>query len=195
MVFDFVMEERIIEEELSLCREDSRVAVYPGTFDPFTNGHLDVIKRALRMFDKVVVSVGKNPAKNPLFSFDERVEMIRAATKSIDLAHGNKVDESRVEVAAFEGLLVKFAREQGACAILRGLRAVSDFEYELQRALMNRKLDREIETVFLMTGFKYIYISSTIVKEAAEFGGNLDGLVPEAVKEKLKEKFNSLKKG
>jgi pantetheine-phosphate adenylyltransferase len=166
--------------------KDIKIAVYPGTFDPFTNGHLDVVRRGLRMFDKIVIAVGKNPAKTPLFTFEERVEMIsESVCESLDS------DDTiiRVEVAAFEGLLVDFDRHHGACAILRGLRAVSDFEYELQRALMNRKLDRTIETVFLMTGFRWIYISSTIVKEAAQFGGDLDGLVPAPVRKKLVEKF------
>ncbi len=156
-----------------------RIAVYPGTFDPVTNGHLDLIKRGLRLFDKVIVAVGKNPSKMPLFTLEERLEMIKE-TACID---------HRVEVAKFDGLLVDFARSKGAGAILRGLRAVSDFEYELQRALMNRKLDRGIETVFLMTGFRWIYISSTIVKEAAQFGGSLEGLVPPVVEQRMREKY------
>ncbi len=163
----------------------NKIAVYPGTFDPITNGHLDVIKRGLRMFDRVIVAVGINPGKEPLFSFDERIDMIK------EVLNGTQ----RVEVAGFEGLLVDFAREVGACAILRGLRAVSDFEYELQRALMNRKLDRCIETVFLMTGFRWIYISSTIVKEAARFGGSLDGLVPPLVEERIRRKYQHLHSG
>lgn len=170
-------------------RKEKNIAVYPGTFDPFTNGHLDLIRRGLRMFDKVIIAVGKNPSKSPLFTFDERVEMISEAVS--DLV-GDDV-YPRVEVSAFEGLLVEFAKQKGACAILRGLRAVSDFEYELQRALMNRKLDRDIETVFLMTGFRWIYISSTIVKEAAQFGGDLKGLVPDTVGKRMREKFRELK--
>ncbi len=157
-----------------------RIVVYPGTFDPVTNGHIDLIKRALRLFDKVVVAVGRNPAKAPLFSIKERLQMVRDSL--IDF-------NDRVEVEAFDSLLVDFVRKKGAMAILRGLRAVSDFEFELQRAIMNRKLDRSIETIFLMTGFRWIYISSTIVKEAAQFGGNLDGLVPPHVEEALKKKF------
>jgi pantetheine-phosphate adenylyltransferase len=164
---------------------EMKTAVYPGTFDPFTNGHLDLISRGLGMFDKVIIAVGRNPSKTPLFTFDERVEMISEAVGELV---GDQ-DYPRVEVSAFEGLLVDFARRHGACAILRGLRAVSDFEYELQRALMNRKLDRGIETVFLMTGFRWIYISSTIVKEAAQFGGDLEGLVPEPVRQRMVEKF------
>ncbi len=156
-----------------------RIAVYPGTFDPVTYGHIDLIKRALRLFDKVIVAVGQNPAKAPLFTSAERVDMIK---KSLDFT-------SDVEVESFDCLLVDFARKKGAGAILRGLRAVSDFEFELQRAIMNRKLDRGIETVFLMTGFRWIYISSTIVKEAAQFGGSLEGLVPPHVEEALSKKF------
>ncbi len=156
-----------------------RIIVYPGTFDPVTYGHIDLIKRALRIFDKVIVAVGQNPAKAPLFTTDERIDMI---IRSLE-------PSQNVEVESFDCLLVDFARKKGACAILRGLRAVSDFEFELQRAIMNRKLDRGIETVFLMTGFRWIYISSTIVKEAAQFGGSLDGLVPPHVEEAMKEKF------
>ncbi len=162
----------------------NRVIVYPGTFDPVTYGHLDLIKRALRIFDKVIVAVGRNPAKAPLFSIEERVDMIQRSLNS----------SYNVEVEAFDCLLVDFAREKGACAILRGLRAVSDFEFELQRAIMNRKLDRSIETVFLMTGFRWIYISSTIVKEAAQFGGSLDGLVPPHVEKAMRKKFGFDKK-
>ncbi len=161
-----------------------RIAVYPGTFDPVTYGHIDLIKRALRLFDKVIVAVGQNPAKAPLFTSEERVEMIK---RSLDFTNN-------VEVESFDCLLVDFAKKKGANAILRGLRAVSDFEFELQRAIMNRKLDRSIETVFLMTGFRWIYISSTIVKEAAQFGGSLDGLVPPHVEVAMREKFNLLKK-
>ena len=156
-----------------------RTVVYPGTFDPITNGHIDLIERALRLFDKVVIGIGTNPVKAPLFSLKERVEMIRS-TVGMD---------GHVEAESFDGLLVDFAARHRACAILRGLRAVSDFDYELQRALMNRKLARDIETVFLMTGFRWIYISSTIVKEAARFGGSLEGLVPPLVEDRLREKF------
>ncbi len=158
-----------------------RIAVYPGTFDPVTNGHLDLIGRGLRLFDKIVVAIGTNPNKAPLFTLEERIEMI------LDVIGEN----DKVKVCGFDGLLVDFAKSCGACAILRGLRAVSDFDYELQRALMNRKLARDIETVFLMTGFRWIYISSTIVKEAAQFGGSLDGLVPPLVEKRLKEKLYS----
>lgn len=160
----------------------SNIIVYPGTFDPVTYGHLDLINRALRIFEKVIVAVGQNPAKAPLFSTEERLQMIRDAIPS----------EKPVELESFDCLLVDFARSHGASAILRGLRAVSDFEFELQRAIMNRKLDRTIETVFLMTGFRWIYISSTIVKEAAQFGGNLDGLVPPHVEDAMRDRFRQL---
>ena len=153
--------------------------VYPGTFDPVTNGHLDLVKRALKLFDEVVVAIGENPLKRPIFTLEERLELLEETAGK----------DPRVRIMSFDGLVVDFAREIGASAILRGLRAVSDFDSELQRALMNRKLDREIETVFLMTGFRWIYISSTIVKEAARFGGSLQGLVPEIVEQRLKEKF------
>lgn len=156
-----------------------RIIVYPGTFDPVTNGHLDLVRRALRLFDQVVVAVGENPLKQPLFTMEERLELLTLTAGT----------DPRVKIMSFHGLVVDFAREIGANAILRGLRAVSDFDAELQRALMNRKLDRAIETVFLMTGFRWIFISSTIVKEAARFGGSLQGLVPEVVEKRLKEKF------
>ncbi len=159
--------------------------VYPGTFDPITNGHVDLIKRALKLFDRVIVAVGVHPGKKPLFNCDERVEMIRMTVGQLP----------NVEVEKFHGLLVNFAKERGAKTILRGLRAVSDFEYELQRAIMNRKLDRDVETVFLMTGFRYIFVSSTIVKEAAQFGGSLDGLVPPLVEERIRQKFRERIKG
>jgi len=156
-----------------------RIAVYPGTFDPVTNGHLDLVDRALKLFDKVVIAIGINPVKESLFTLEERLEMVRETIGT----------NGRVKITSFDGLLVDLAARYGACAILRGLRAVSDFDYELQRALMNRKLSRDIETVFLMTGFRWIYISSTIVKEAARFGGSLDGLVPPSVEERLRKAF------
>nr|HDN01005.1 pantetheine-phosphate adenylyltransferase [Deltaproteobacteria bacterium] len=157
----------------------SRTAVYPGTFDPVTNGHLDIVDRALKMFDQVVIAIGTNPVKESLFTIEERLEMVRE-TAGIN---------GRVQITSFDGLLVDLAARYGACAILRGLRAVSDFDYELQRALMNRKLSPDIETVFLMTGFRWIYISSTIVKEAARFGGSLEGLVPPFVEDRLRKAF------
>lgn len=153
------------------------IAVYSGTFDPVTMGHLDIINRALHIFDKVIVAVGENIAKRPLFSLEERLEMIRDCFPD---------DEKRVEVEGVHGLLVDFAYTRGARAIVRGLRAVSDFDYEFQLALMNRRIEREVETVFLMTGFRYIYISSTIIKDAARHGADVSGLVPDHVCEKLR---------
>jgi pantetheine-phosphate adenylyltransferase len=144
-----------------------KIGVYPGTFDPITNGHVDIITRSLRLFDKVYVAVALNPQKHPVFDLDERVDMVRAATK--DLPH--------VEVEPFHGLLVEFVRQRGANAIIRGLRAVSDFEFELQVALMNRNLDPSAETVFLMPSQEYIYLTSTIIKEVARHGGNLKDLL------------------
>lgn len=144
-----------------------RIGVYPGTFDPITNGHVDLIARSLCLFDKVHVAVALNPRKRPLFELDERVEMARVSTK--DLPH--------VEIEPFHGLLVNFVRERGAHAIIRGLRAVSDFEFEFQMALMNRKLDRHIETVFLLPSQEFIYLTSTIIKEVAGLGGDLTGLL------------------
>ncbi len=163
---------------------EPKIAVYPGTFDPITYGHLDLIKRALRLFDRLIVAIGENPAKKPLFTMKERKEMVVESLK--ELKEG---DNNRVIVESFSGLLVEFAEAHGACAIVRGLRAVSDFEYEFQMALMNRKLNRRIDTVFLMPGFRWIYISSTIIKEAALFGGDISGLVPPIVEQKLKEKY------
>ena len=163
---------------------ECRIAVYPGTFDPVTNGHLDLIKRALRLFDKLIVAIGENPAKRPLFTLEERLEMLEEAVKDLP-------DRHRLEITSFSGLLVDFARRCGARAIIRGLRAVSDFEYEFQLALMNRRLARDIDTVFLMPGFRWIFISSTIIKEAARFGGSVEGLVPPVVEKKLREKFSS----
>ncbi len=163
-----------------------KIAVYPGTFDPITYGHLDLIKRALRIFDWLIVAIGENPAKKPLFTLEERKEMVIESLKELKDGDGN-----RVLVETFSGLLVNFAEKKGAQVIVRGLRAVSDFEYEFQLALMNRKLNRRIDTIFLMPGFRWIYISSTIVKEAARFGGNVSDLVPPIVEQKLKEKYAS----
>ncbi|HFQ82222.1 MAG TPA: pantetheine-phosphate adenylyltransferase [Desulfobacterales bacterium] len=157
------------------------VAVYPGTFDPITMGHLDIIRRALEIFDRVIVAVARNPAKTPLFSLEERLRMIKDSL--------NPGEEERIEIEAVEGLLVDFAYRKGAKAIVRGLRAVSDFDYEFQMALMNRRLEREVETVFLMTAFRWIYISSSIIKDAARHGGDISGLVPDHVCERLREKF------
>lgn len=153
-------------------------ALYPGTFDPVTNGHLDLIKRALRLFDGVVVAVGTGRDKAPMFSVEERMQFVRDAVR----------DLPNVEVVSLDGLLVDTVRETGAVAILRGLRQVSDFEYEFQMALMNRRLARDIETVFLMPSLSYIYLDSTIMKEAAALGGDINGLAPDAVVRRLAEK-------
>ncbi|MGB8425430.1 MAG: pantetheine-phosphate adenylyltransferase [Desulfobacterales bacterium] len=157
----------------------ARVAIYPGSFDPVTNGHLDIVKRGLKLFDKIIVTILHNPGKQTLFSVEERLGMLRESMKS--LAH--------IEIDHYDGLLVDYAAERKAQAILRGMRAVSDFEFEFQMALMNRRLDREIQTVFLMTGLRWIFTSSSIIKEAARFGGNIEGMVPPLVLEQLKIKF------
>ncbi len=155
------------------------VAIYPGTFDPITNGHIDIIKRSLRMFERVVVTIALNPAKTPLFSLEERISMIQQCFAA----------NEHVEIDTASGLIVDYAVRKNACAIVRGLRAVSDFDYELQLALMNRKLERRVETVFLMTGFRWIYISSSIIKDAARHGGDISGMVPAHVLAALKAKF------
>lgn len=155
------------------------IAIYPGTFDPITNGHLDLINRGLCLFDKVIVTIAINPGKKPLFSLEERKQMI------IDCYR----DEDRVEVDTVSGLLVEYAAQRNARAIIRGLRAVSDFDYEFQLALMNRKLERSVESVFLMPGFRWIFISSSIVKDAASHGGDVSGLVPEHVEKMMIEKY------
>ena len=161
------------------------IAVYPGSFDPITNGHLDLIQRALRVFDHIVVAVATNAFKQSLFTIEERMEMIRESLK----------DYPQVTIDSFEGLLVNYAMRQKARSILRGLRAVTDFEYEFQLAMMNRRLEPEVETVFLMTGLRWVFLSSSILKEAAVHGGNIEGMVPEIVVKKLREKFARLRKG
>jgi pantetheine-phosphate adenylyltransferase len=160
-----------------------KVAVYPGSFDPITNGHIDIINRGLRCFDKIVILVGYNPVKTFLFSVEERISMIK------DLIG----DNPRLDVDSYSGLIVNYVEEIGANVILRGLRALSDFEYEFQMALINRRLDRNIETVFLMTGSRWFYTNSSIIKEAASMGGTVRGLVPDSVFQKLKEKYPKLK--
>jgi pantetheine-phosphate adenylyltransferase len=156
----------------------ARLAVYPGSFDPLTNGHVDIILRGLRIFDRIVVAVLTNPEKTPLFSVEERVAMAREVFRG----------QPRVEVDAFGGLLVEYARRKGACAIVRGLRAISDFEYEFQMALMNRRLSPEIETVFMMPAEAYTYISSRLIREVFAHGGPITGLVPDVVEKQLREK-------
>ncbi|MCG8687325.1 MAG: pantetheine-phosphate adenylyltransferase [Desulfobacterales bacterium] len=159
-----------------------RIAIYPGSFDPLTNGHLDVIKRAQDIFDLVIVAVLHNPGKKALFSPEERVSMIEESL------NGN----AQIQVDTFDGLLVEYARMKKAVAVIRGMRAISDFESEFQMALMNRKLNKDVQSVFLMTGLRWIFTSSSIIKEAAQFGGDISDMVPEPVKLKLMEKFPKL---
>lgn len=154
-----------------MAQKTERIAVYPGTFDPFTNGHLSIVRRGLEVFDKIIVGVARDSGKNPLFNLDERVAMIK------DVFRG----QHRVEVESFSGLLVDYVPTKGANTILRGMRAVSDFEYEFQMALMNRKIKPSIHTVFMMTDYRWLYISSTIVKDVARLGGSIEGLVPETI--------------
>lgn len=156
-----------------------KTVLYPGTFDPLTNGHLSLIRRGCKIFDRVIVAVADSTPKKPLFTHEERMALAREA-----LRH-----ERKAVVEGFSGLTVDYAVRSGACALLRGLRAVSDFEYELQLALMNRRLQRQIETVFMMTDYQWLYISSTIVKAASSQGGDVKGLVPENVRQALQEKF------
>jgi pantetheine-phosphate adenylyltransferase len=157
-----------------------KIAVYPGSFDPITFGHLDIINRALKIFDEVIIAVAHNEQKNPLFTVEERVAMIKSVMK----------DNTRATVDTFDGLLVDYARSCKAQAIVRGLRAISDFEYELQMAQINRGISREVETVFLMTSVFYSFLSSSIVKEVYSLKGPIDGLVPPLVKKALDAKFN-----
>lgn len=156
-----------------------KVAIYPGSFDPVTNGHLDIIERGLNIFDKLIVAIMHNPVKEYLFTVEERFEMLSRTLKKF----------KAVEIDIFDGLLVDYVAKRKAQAILRGMRAVSDFEYEFQMALMNRRLNRDIQTVFLMTGLRWIFTSSSIIKEAAQFGGNIEGMVSPFVHRKIKEKF------
>ncbi|GAB4332178.1 MAG: pantetheine-phosphate adenylyltransferase [Candidatus Abyssubacteria bacterium] len=156
-----------------------RIAVYPGSFDPITFGHVDLIERALGLFDELIVAIAHNIHKTNLFSMTERLEMIRELVK----------DYSNVSVDSFDGLLVDYVRRRGACCVVRGLRAFSDFEYEFQMALTNRKLNDSYETIFLMTHENYSFISSSLVKELIEFGGDISAFVPPLVEQRLKEKF------
>jgi pantetheine-phosphate adenylyltransferase len=160
--------------------QSQSVAVYPGTFDPITNGHLDVLERALGIFDRVVVTIAPNIRKNPLFSTDERMQFIRDALPQ---------HEGRIDFAVFEGLLVDFCRSRGATVIVRGLRALADFEYEFQFAHMNRRLAPGVDTVFFMTDERNHYVSSSLVKEVASLGGDVTGLVPAAVVAALGDKY------
>jgi pantetheine-phosphate adenylyltransferase len=158
-----------------------RTAIYPGTFDPFTNGHLDLVKRGLGIFDHLIIAVAPSPKKNPLFTVDERLAMIRDTLKGY----------TRVSMEMFDGLLVDYVTERKGTAIIRGLRAVSDFEYELQMALMNRRLSSDIETVFMMPSEEYSYLTATIVKEIASLGGTVRGLVPPHVDRALRRKIRA----
>lgn len=157
----------------------SKTAIYPGTFDPITNGHVDIIERGLAIFDHLIIAIALNPKKAPLFSIDERIEMIEESLGR----------HPKVSVETFSGLLVEEAERRNARVILRGLRAVSDFESEFQMALMNRNLNSKIETVFMMTGEAYSYLSSSVVREIASMGGSVERLVPKIVSARLKEKF------
>jgi pantetheine-phosphate adenylyltransferase len=156
-----------------------RRAIYPGSFDPMTNGHLSLIQRGLKIFDSLIVAVANNPAKTPLFSVKERMDLIA----------GSVPGETRVEIDCFDGLLVDYAKKRQVHTVLRGLRAVSDFEYEFQIANMNRKLDPEFESVFVMTGEDYFYVASHLVREVASFGGDVSGLVPPNVLQALLARF------
>lgn len=160
-----------------------RTAVYPGSFDPITNGHLDLIRRGLNVVDRLIVAVATNAAKKPLFTIQERVEMIKRAVG----------DNPRVKVESFDGLLVDYLEKCNTHILLRGLRAVLDFEYEFQMALMNRRMDRKVETIFMMTGYKWFFVSSRIIKDVVVSGGSVQGLVPDFVHQKLLKKVSKLK--
>jgi pantetheine-phosphate adenylyltransferase len=159
-----------------------RRAIFPGSFDPLTNGHLDVIKRSSPLFDEMIVAVLDNPDKNPMFSVEERCDMLRQVMSTVET--GN----CEMKVASFTGLTADFARASGAIAIVRGIRAVSDYEYELRMALMNRRLEPSIETVFLMAGEEYSYVSSTLMKQVFSLGGRVEGLIPELVEARMRRK-------
>ena len=161
-----------------------KIAIYPGSFDPVTNGHLDIVERGLKLFDKIIVAILTNPGKKFLFPLEERQAMLEESMK----------DFSNVEIDTFDGLTVDYANQRKAQGILRGLRALSDFEYEFQMALMNRRLNREVQTVFLMTGLRWIYTSSSIIKQAAQFGGSIKGMVPPQVEKKIREKYRDSNK-
>jgi len=159
-----------------------RRAVFPGSFDPLTNGHLDIIRRSAPLFDEMIIAVLNNPDKRPMFTVDERCDMIREVLPSVD------TDDCKIVVESLSGLTAEFAKSRDASAIVRGIRAVSDYEYELRMALMNRRLEPEIETVFLMAGEEYSYVSSTLMKQVFELGGRVAGLIPELVEERMRVK-------
>lgn len=156
-------------------------AVFPGSFDPITNGHIDVIKRALKLFDEIIIGVARREEKHPLFSFAERTALVKLVTK----------DLKRVTVKAFDGLLVNFVKQEKACTIIRGLRTISDFDYEFQMALTNRKIAPEIETIFLLASEKYAYLSASLAKEIARMGGDLSEFLPEPVIVALNKKLKA----
>ncbi len=158
-----------------------RICIYPGTFDPVTLGHMDIIKRTAELFDKVIIGIAEDNYKNVLFSTEERYEMLKAVTNGME----------NVEIECFSGLLMDYCREKGATAVIRGLRAISDFEYEMQLAAMNKHLNPQVETVFLMTGQKYSFISSSIIKDVAKLGGDISEMVPPLVGEQLKLKYGT----
>ncbi len=159
-----------------------RRAIFPGSFDPLTNGHLDIIRRSAPLFDEMIVAVLNNADKNPMFSVEERCAMIREALPAVETSG------CRMTVEGFSGLTAAFAREREATAIVRGIRAVADYEYELRMALMNRRLEATIETVFLMAGEEYSYVSSTLMKQVFELGGRVEGLIPELVEQRMRDK-------
>ena len=161
-----------------------KIAIYPGTFDPFTAAHIDIVKRAHRIFDEIIVAVAPSQRKSPLFTLEERLNMIGQCIGGL----------GGVRTEAFHGLLVEYVEAKQGVAIIRGLRAVSDFEYEMQMALMNRRLNHDIETVFLMPSEEYSFLTSTMVKEVSSFGGSVKGLVPEIVEKALKDKFKTIDK-
>ena len=164
------------------AKKNMKRAVFPGSFDPLTNGHLDIIQRSAPLFDEMIVAVLNNPDKHPMFSVEERCEMIREVLPSVD------TNDCKMTVESFSGLTAEFARSRNADAIVRGIRAVSDYEYELRMALMNRRLEPEIETVFLMADEEFSYVSSTLMKQVFELGGRVAGLIPELVEQRMRAK-------